>query len=40
MMLEDAKAQNEKLLDESKAKADRDNVLELPHLLKKAGLEK
>lgn len=34
MMLEDAKAQNEKLLNESKAKADRDNVLDFTEYLK------
>ena len=33
-MLEDAKAQNEKLLSESKAKADRDNVLDFAEYLK------
>lgn len=33
-MLEDAKAQNEKLLNESKAKADRDNVLDFAEYLK------
>ncbi len=33
-MVEDAKAQNEKLLNESKAKADRDNVLDFAEYLK------